>query len=312
MSALSSKSMDTAAATRTILAEKVSGRTRIYCAEPLSRHTTLRVGGPADMLVQPDSEQDLGVVLSFCREQRLPWLVLGRGSNLLVKDAGFRGIVISLSRPCFSAIEVAGASMKCGAGARLKAVAAEAKRAAIAGLEFLEGIPGSVGGALRMNAGAMGSSIFSVVSHVRVMDASGQIQDCAPAELGPGYRHCSGLRDRIALAATLTGRSGQEEAIARRMAEFSRKRWSSQPAASSAGCIFKNPDSVPAGKLIEELGLKGTRVGGAVVSQEHGNFILNDGTATAADVLELIDLIKKRARAQRGIELEPEVQIIGD
>ncbi len=290
---------------------RVTEGTAIYYAEPLARRTTLRVGGPADMLVEPDSEQDLSAVLAFCHEQRLPWFVLGRGSNLLVKDSGYRGVVISLSRPQFSAVEVVGASIRSGAGARLKRVAMEAKRAGLAGLEFLEGIPGTLGGALRMNAGAMGSDIFSVIESVRVMDSAGRVQEQASADLQAGYRHCSGLRERIALAATFRCEPGEPEAIERRMADFSRKRWSSQPAAPSAGCMFKNPEMIPAGKLIDELGLKGMRIGGAVVSMEHGNFIINDGTATASDVLELIRLIQERARAERGIELSPEVQIIG-
>jgi UDP-N-acetylenolpyruvoylglucosamine reductase len=308
MSGLTSKSADVADA----LAQRVSPRTVIRCDEPLARRTTLRVGGPADILVEPGEEQDLSAVLQFCRDQRLCWFILGRGSNLLVKDAGYRGIVISLCSGHFSAIEVVGTNLRCGAGSRLKAVASEARRAGLAGVEFLDGIPGSIGGALRMNAGAMGSAIFSVVVSVRVMSPEGDVRECAPGELRVGYRHCEGLSEQIALSATLACQPGPRETIERTANEFNRKRWSSQPAAPSAGCIFKNPASVPAGKLIDQLGLKGTRVGGAMVSHEHGNFIINDGTATAADVLGLISLIKQRARGERGIELEPEVEIVGE
>ena len=230
----------------------------------------------------------------------------------MVKDGGFRGVVISLANPHFSRIEVAGEHLSCGAGARLKAVAFEAKRHGLAGLEFLEGIPGSVGGGLRMNAGAMHGEIFQVVEFVRVMDPSGCVQERIPRQLEVQYRSCPTLKTHIALGAVLRGIPGPIEAIEQRMKEFSRKRWSSQPAAPSAGCIFKNPITIPAGKLIDELGLKGTRVGGAYVSEEHGNFIVNDGTATAQDVLDLIVLIRQRARSQRGIDLDTEVEMLGD
>ena len=290
----------------------VSPETVIRRHEALARRTTLRVGGPADIYVEPASVENLSAVVRLCQEQEFPYFVLGRGSNLLVKDGGFRGVVISLANPHFSRIEVAGEHLSCGAGARLKAVAFEAKRHGLAGLEFLEGIPGSVGGGLRMNAGAMHGEIFQVVEFVRVMDPSGCVQEKIPRQLEVQYRSCPTLKTHIALGAVLRGIPGPIEAIEQRMKEFSRKRWSSQPAAPSAGCIFKNPITIPAGKLIDELGLKGTRVGGAYVSEEHGNFIVNDGTATAQDVLDLIDLIRQRARLQRDIELDTEVEMLGD
>jgi len=229
-----------------------------------------------------------------------------------VKDGGFRGVVICLAQPCFGRIEVADCRLRCGAGARLKAVAVEAKRNGLAGLEFLEGIPGSVGGALRMNAGAMGGAIFNVVESVRLMDFNGEVHERAARELSASYRSCPMLRTHIALTAVLRGEPGKREAIEQRMSEYSRKRWQSQPAAPSAGCMFRNPASIPAGKLIDELGLKGTRVGGAVVSAEHGNFIVNDGAATARDILALIEVVRQRARLERGIELDPEVEIVGE
>jgi UDP-N-acetylenolpyruvoylglucosamine reductase len=179
-------------------------------------------------------------------------------------------------------------------------------------LEFLEGIPGSVGGALRMNAGAMGGQMFDRVVSVRVMDLAGQVETRQPAQMAVSYRRCEALRREVALGAGLRGAAGVRAEIEQRMNEFSRKRWQSQPAAPSAGCIFKNPPLVPAGRLIEELGLKGTRVGGAMVSLEHGNFLVNDGTATARDFLALIELIQLRARSKRQIELETEVEIIGE
>jgi UDP-N-acetylenolpyruvoylglucosamine reductase len=294
------------------LARRVSGETLVRRDEPLAQRTTLRVGGPADVYVEPASEAELAAVLRFCAERKLPFFVLGRGSNLLVKDGGFRGVVICLAHPEFSRIEVSGSGLQCGAGAKLKAVANEARRRSLAGLEFLEGIPGTVGGALRMNAGAMGAAIFEAVESVRVMSPSGEISVATPSELGVAYRKCSGLRGQIALSALLRGRPGATGEIERRMQGFGRKRWQSQPAAPSAGCMFKNPAAIPAGRLIDELGLKGTRVGGAVVSSEHGNFLVNEGSATARDVLELIELIRQKARAERGVELETEVEILGE
>jgi len=294
------------------LAKRVSPETVLRRNEPLAKRTTLRVGGPADLYVEPASEQDLAQTVRFCTERKLPLLILGRGSNLLVKDGGVRGMVLCLAQACFSRIEVRGADLDCGAGAKLKAVAMEAKRQGVAGLEFLEGIPGSVGGALRMNAGAMGGAIFDVVRAVRLMDFSGRVQQKKLCELEIKYRGCPTLKSHIALGAVLEGKPGLRQEIEERMHQFSHKRWQSQPAAPSAGCIFKNPTTIAAGKLIDELGLKETRVGGAMVSAEHGNFIVNDGTATARNVLDLIELIRERARAVRGIELETEVEIVGE
>ena len=294
------------------LARRVSSATVIRRDEPLAKRTTLRVGGPADLFVEPATENDLAAVLKFCGERGLKFFVLGRGSNLLVRDGGFRGVVISLAHPNFSRIEISGDRMICGAGAKLKNVAIEARRNGLSGLEFLEGIPGSVGGALRMNAGAMGGATFDIVESVRVMDFNGGAREMTPGEMAVEYRCCAALKNHIAFSATLRGKPDSIESITQRMSAYSQKRWTSQPAAPSAGCAFKNPTTIPAGKLIEELGLKGARVGGAMVSMEHGNFIVNDGTATARDVLQLIELLKQRAKAERGIELHTEVEIIGD
>jgi UDP-N-acetylenolpyruvoylglucosamine reductase len=293
------------------LARRVSSAALIRCYEPMAKRTTLRVGGPVDLYVEPASEADLASVVKFCSASGMPFFVLGRGSNLLVRDGGLRGMAVCLAHPCFAAVEVEGRRMHCGAGTKLKTVAVEAKRHQLSGVEFLEGIPGTVGGALRMNAGAMGKSTFDVVESVRVMDASGEVQRLEASEIKVEYRRCPLLTDRIALGAAFKCVPATREEIERRMSEFSNKRWESQPAAPSAGCMFKNPPTVPAGKLIDELGLKGTRVGGAMVSREHGNFIVNDGTATARDILELIGVLKQRARQDRGIELHTEVEIIG-
>jgi UDP-N-acetylenolpyruvoylglucosamine reductase len=294
------------------IAGRVSRATIIRRDEPLAKHTTLRVGGPADFYVEPASEADLAGVVKFCGENEIKFFILGRGSNLLVRDDGFRGVVICLAQPHFSKIEIVGERLHCGAGAKLKNVSVEAKRNNLSGVEFLEGIPGSVGGALRMNAGAMGGATFDVVESVRVMDFDGNMRELAPKEMAVEYRSCAALKNHIALGAVFRCRTLPRAEIEQRMKAFSEKRWGSQPAAPSAGCIFKNPGAIPAGRLVDELGLKGARVGGAVVSAEHGNFIVNDGKATARDVLELISILKAKAKAERGIELHTEVEIIGE
>lgn len=294
------------------LARRVSPATLVRRHEPLAKRTTLRVGGPAEIYVEPASEADLAEVLKWCAARDVNFFVLGRGSNLLVRDGGIRGVVICLAQPAFSAIEISGDRLRCGAGARLKQVAVEAKRAGLSGVEFLEGIPGSVGGALRMNAGAMGGATFDALETIRVMDSTGNAIDLKAAEVAVEYRCCALLKQHIALGAVFQCRRATNAEIEQRMKAFSEKRWNSQPAAPSAGCCFKNPAEIAAGRLIDELGLKGTRVGGAMVSQEHGNFIVNDGSATARDVLELIAVLRSRAQTERGIELHTEVEIVGE
>jgi UDP-N-acetylenolpyruvoylglucosamine reductase len=294
------------------LSASLSPHSILRCDEAMAKHTTLRVGGPADVYVEPANEQDLAAILRFCNSEGVSFFILGRGSNLLVRDRGFRGVVICLAQPEFCGITVDSPHLHCGAGARLKNVAIEARRNGLCGLEFLEGIPGSIGGALRMNAGAMGGATFDAVESVRVMDFNGAIQTLLPREMSVAYRGCSTLKNHIALGAVLRGRPDSVESISQRMSAYSQKRWSSQPANPSAGCLFKNPPTIPAGRLIDELGLKGTKVGGARISQEHGNFLVNDGDATAADVLELIKILQAKARAERGIDLHTEVEIIGE
>src|SRR5450432_712334 len=294
------------------LVARVSRATVIRHDEPLAKHTTMRIGGPADVYVEPASDADLANVVKFCAERDASFFILGRGSNLLVRDGGIRGMVICLAHPHFSKIEIVGERLHCGAGTKVKNVSVEAKRNNLSGVEFLEGIPGSVGGALRMNAGAMGGATFDVVESVRVMDFDGNMRELAPKEMAVEYRSCAVLKNHMALGAVFKCTSLLRAEIEQRMKAYSEKRWEYQPAAPSAGCIFKNPEKIPAGKLVDELGLKGTRVGGAVVSAEHGNFIVNDGKATARDVLELIAILKAKAKAERGIELHTEVEIIGE
>ncbi len=290
----------------------LSARAVVLANEPLARRTTLGVGGPADLYVEPAEESDLTRLLQFCRERGIPWRVFGRGSNLLVRDGGIRGVVLALNQDRFTRVIVAGSEVRAGAGARLKQVAIEARRAALGGLEFLEGIPGSVGGALRMNAGAHGSWSFDVLDRVRFMTPEGVARELPASAVPARYRSCPFFIEHIALDAVFRGSPGEEPAVRTRMDEFNRRRWESQPRQPSAGCIFKNPAVIPAGRLIDQLGLKGLRVGGAEVSPVHANFMVNRGRATAHDFLQLIELVRARARAAEGIELETEVEIVGE
>ena len=294
------------------LRKRLAPHTLLRREEPLAKRTTLRVGGPADVYVEPASEEDLCAIIDFCNAHEVPRMLLGRGSNLLIRDGGIRGVVICLSHAFSSRIEWVDGKLRCGGGARLKNVANEAKRNEVTGMEFLEGIPGTVGGALRMNAGAMGSEMFNITETIRYMDPRGIVVDAPSSLIHHEYRSCRFFKTHIALAATLRGAPGKRAEIEKLMNECNQKRWSSQPAAPSAGCIFKNPQTVPAGKLVQELGLKGMRVGGAVVSEVHGNFLVNDGGATAKDMLQLIELVQERALRERGIELRTEVEIVGE
>ncbi|MFZ2641814.1 MAG: UDP-N-acetylmuramate--L-alanine ligase [Verrucomicrobiia bacterium] len=280
--------------------------------EPMAKKTTFQIGGKAQFWCEPATEGDLGKVLGYCAAHRLPFFLIGRGSNLLVRDNGIKGVVIRLSHATMSRVEARGERIVAGAGAKVRDVVMTAKRANLAGLEFLEGIPGSVGGALRMNAGAMGQWTFEAAESVRFMDHAGNIYEKPAGEIHYEYRGCPLFRDHIALSAVFKGTPAAPEVIENRLKSFQQKRWSTQPRESSAGCVFKNPKGIPAGKLIDELGLKGKTMGKARVSEVHGNFIVNDGGATAADVLQLIEFIKKRAREERGIELETEVMILGE
>jgi UDP-N-acetylenolpyruvoylglucosamine reductase len=293
------------------LRKSLSERARIRRNEPMARHTSLKVGGPAQFWVEPWDEHDLAQVLHYCHVREISVTLVGRGTNLLVRDGGIEGVVIHLSSVEFSKIEADGERLIARAGARLKSVVVAAKKHEIGGLEFLEGIPGSLGGALRMNAGAMGRQTFDVVEWVRYISFSGEIYDAEAKCLPVSYRSCPIFSNHIALAAILRGEKTSGQEIDKRLRVFEQKRWSTQPAKPSAGCIFKNPEAIPAGKLIEELGLKGTAVGGARVSNQHANFIVNEGGATAADVLGLIAMIRERAKQERGIELVPEVMVLG-
>jgi UDP-N-acetylmuramate--alanine ligase len=280
--------------------------------EPMRRHTTMLVGGPAQFWLEPRSFEAFAAAVAFFKDRGVPVRVVGRGSNLLVRDGGIRGAVIHPAKGAFGEVEVRGECIRAGAGARFKKLASAAQAAGLGGFEWMEGIPGNVGGGLRMNAGAMGAESFDQVVSVTFLDEDGEIRTRSHAEIEAHYRNVPELRRNYALEAVFRGIPADIDEIRGRMKESQQKRRASQPVAASAGCVFKNPESVGAGRLIDELGLKGRRIGAAQVSAEHGNFIVNRGQARAGDVLALIEVIKSEARQQRNISLETEVQIIGE
>jgi UDP-N-acetylmuramate--alanine ligase len=291
--------------------QSVMGAGRIKLYEPLSKHTTMRIGGPAQFWVEPESEEGFADLVRHCFDENIPLMVIGRGSNLLVRDGGIPGVVAHLSRGDFQRHEVNGTEITAGVGVKFKQLSALARSANISGFEWMEGIPGNLGGGLRMNAGAMGIQTFDQIVRVRFCDQDGNIFTRTPEEIDVHYRSVPMLRTNYALSAVIAGNPGTQEEIDATIAGSVAKRRSSQPIAASAGCIFKNPSEIPAGRLIEELGLKNFSVGNARVSEIHGNFIVNDGGATSEDVLTLIKEIQTAAQRTRGIELETEVQITG-
>ena len=291
--------------------QSVMGAGRIKLYEPLSKHTTMRIGGPAQFWVEPESEEGFADLVRHCFDENIPLMVIGRGSNLLVRDGGVPGVVAHLSRGDFQRHEVNGTEITAGVGVKFKQLSALARSASITGFEWMEGIPGNLGGGLRMNAGAMGIQTFDQVVRVRFCDQDGNIFTRTPKEMDVHYRSVPMLRTNYALSAVIAGNPGTQTEIDATIAGSVAKRRSSQPIAASAGCIFKNPSEIPAGRLIEELGLKNFSVGHARVSEIHANFIVNDGGATSEDVLTLIKEIQTAAQRTRGIELETEVQITG-
>jgi UDP-N-acetylmuramate--L-alanine ligase/UDP-N-acetylenolpyruvoylglucosamine reductase len=281
--------------------------------EALASKTTMRVGGPARVYVEPDNVADLQATLRWVNERGLRLEVLGRGSNLVVPETGVDGVVVSLRRPGWESFTpLADGRVRVGAGLRLKNLCGLATKAGLAGFEFLEGIPGNVGGALRMNAGAMGGWMFDVVEEVEVMARDGEVTTLRREAMHVDYRHCAELQTAIALTAVLRPAAASEATeIGRQIDVYRDKRQKSQPREPSAGCIFKNPPNDSAGRLIDACGLKGARVGDAEVSMVHANFIVNRGEASGDDVIALVRQVRAAVAAQTGVTLEPEVMLYG-
>jgi UDP-N-acetylmuramate dehydrogenase len=277
--------------------------------EPLAPYTWLKIGGPAQYLVEPASRDELLDVVRFCHEQELPLRVLGGGSNVLVRDEGVSGAVIRLTGDAFAEIAVAGTTVRSGAGALLSHLISRSVQAGLAGLEVLTGIPGTVGGALRGNAGGRAGDIGQFVSGVTVLTATGETFTRTEDELSFAYRESS-IIELAVLEATFELSADDPEEITRRMRKLWIMKKASQPLSSqSAGCIFKNPRGLSAGTLIEQAGLKGTRIGAAEISDRHANFIVTHEAATSGDVLRLIDLARSKVAEQFGVELELEIQV---
>lgn len=291
------------------LLDEPDGVVKLY--EPMRRHTTMKVGGPAKFWVEPTTCDGLARITKYCADNGMPLRVVGRGSNLLVRDGGIPGVTINPVKGEFGEILIEGNTIRAGAGVKLKALAAAAQSAGVGGFEWMEGVPGNVGGSLRMNAGAMGAETFDHVVSVKMVDAKGGAFEKAAEEIAHFYRNVPELVNNIVVSALFQGEQSPDHEIAAMMEASKEKRRSSQPIAASAGCIFKNPEGIGAGQLIDELGMKGYSFGEARVSDVHGNFIVNEKRATATQVLDLIGQIKEKARDERGIELEVEVQIIG-
>ena len=284
---------------------------RLY--EPMSRHTTMLIGGPAQFWIEPRTLAGFQRLVRHLREQGIPIRVVGRGSNLLVRDGGIRGAVIHPARGEFAEVRVEGDCLVAGVGARFQKLAMTARAAGLGGFEWMEGIPGNVGGCLRMNAGAMGAQTFDQVARVHFIDAGGAMREKPASEISAHYRSVPEFSTHFAVSAVFRGHPATAAEIDAKLAESKLKRRTTQPVGASAGCIFKNPGpDLGAGRLIDELGLKNASEGRARVSDLHGNFIINEGGATAGEVLALIDRIKSAARRARGIELETEVQIVGE
>lgn len=294
-----------------ILEANGGGTLKLY--EPMSRHTTFLIGGPAQFWIEPRTEAAFAAVVRLLRSAAIPIRVIGRGSNLLVKDGGIRGAVIHPAKGEFEDVRVHSEdTLYAAVGARLKKIASAARTAGLGGFEWMEGIPGNLGGAVRMNAGAMRTETFDQVVSIRFLDLDGQIKEKPVSEISHHYRNVPEFEERYILGAYLRGAKADLASIDSGLEESRQKRRTSQPVGASAGCIFKNPEVCGAGKLVDDLGLKGRGVGNAIVSTVHGNFIVNQGGATARDVLDLIAEIKEVALRERGVQLETEVQIVGE
>lgn len=278
--------------------------------EPMARHTSFRIGGPAEVLARPSSEGELISLLRLCRAEEIPCRILGGGTNILAPDEGIPGVVVSV-RGLDRIRPVSDTELEAGCGVSLARLANYAQKRGLTGLEFAHGIPGTVGGGMYMNAGAYGGEMVQVAVSARFLRPDGEIETFRGEEMGLSYRHSAFMeREGVILSARFRLAPGDPEAILARMKELSEKRRASQPLdMPSAGSAFKRPVGGYAAALIQNAGLKGFRVGGAAVSEKHSGFVVNLGGATAADVLELLDQVRARVLAASGIALEPEIRL---
>lgn len=289
------------------------GEQNVLTDEPMSNHTTFRIGGAADYFLLPTEGTQIKGIFEICREEGIPCFILGNGSNLLVSDKGYRGAVIQMYRN-MNKIETEGTVICAQAGALLSAIAAEAKNHSLTGFEFAGGIPGTLGGAVTMNAGAYGGEMKDVLKSVTVVDREGNIIKLSVEELNLGYRTSIVKKaGYFVLEAEISLKEGNPEEIKELMRDLTERRTSKQPLEfPSAGSTFKRPEGYFAGKLIMDSGLRGYRVGGAQVSEKHCGFVINAGGATAEDVRALIQDVQNTVYEKFGVMLEPEVRFLGD
>ncbi|KPL19698.1 MAG: hypothetical protein AMJ92_01775 [candidate division Zixibacteria bacterium SM23_81] len=287
------------------------GKGEILEKEPLCKHTSFDIGGPADFFIRPRTEQEMVAVVRLTRACGLPLMVIGRGTNLLVADGGVRGVVLDLSLACRQ-LEVCSGGVLVGAAVSIKELLDFCLCRELGGLEFMAGIPGSLGGAIRVNAGAWGKSIGELVDVVRGYDFPGQAISLESSRLHFCYRQSNLAEDVIITEAELMLSPALSEVIKKQMEEFQRRRLSQPWDQKSAGSVFKNPPGATAGKLIEESGCKGLRIGGAEVSLKHANFIINRGGATASEVKELIEKVQGKVKRRFGVKLETEILLVGE
>ena len=291
---------------------KIVRKEQILEEEPMKKHTTFRIGGPAEYLILPQTTEEIADVIKLCRQEEIPWYIVGNGSNLLVADEGVRGVVIQLLRN-FNQIQVEGCQIRMQAGAQNAAVAKRALDASLTGFEFAAGIPGTIGGAVVMNAGAYGGEMKDILKEVTVLDPNGMIRTIPAEELELGYRtSIIARKGYVVLEAVIVLKTGDPKEIKAAMDELKEKRVTKQPLEyPSAGSTFKRPEGYFAGKLIMDAGLRGFSVGGAQISEKHCGFVINKGNATAKDVTELMDETKKIVMEKFGVALEPEVKRLG-
>ena len=292
--------------------KKIYNDSEIKIDENMSNHIHFKVGGPVDILLIPSKVNQVVETLKICKNENIPYFIIGNGSNLLVKDGGIRGVVIKLSN--LLSIEVKDNTIKASSGTLLEDVSKKAVENSLTGFEFACGIPGSVGGAVFMNAGAYDGEIKNVIKEAEVLDRDGNIMVLSKEELELGYRTSKVMKDNLlVLSATFELTKGDKEKIQERVDELTEKRESKQPLEyPSAGSTFKRPEGYFAGKLIQDAGLKGASVGGAAVSEKHSGFVINNDGATAEDVLNLIAHVQNEVKKQFGVELHTEVRIIGE
>ena len=305
--------MDCEDAFKNKLAEILKGEQFIFHA-PMSEQTTFKIGGAADVLIFPSSIAEVAAVIKLADEFKLPGTILGNGSNVLVLDKGIRGVVIKFSDKFFGKIRVEGEKIFADAGALLKDVSKCAAENSLSGLEFAVGIPGSIGGAVYMNAGAYGGEMKNIVANVTAISREGEVVKFNAADLNLGYRHSIFQQNGCAICEVeMNLAHGNLDEIKSHMEDFTYKRESKQPLEfPSAGSTFKRPEGYFAGTLIDKTGLKGLKVGGAMVSEKHAGFVVNAGCATAQDVLNLIEEVRRRVMEVHGVTLMPEVRIIGE